>query len=473
MWQKKYVIDSIMNLTSDGIVFVDIAGKVLDVNKKFEELHGWTRDEVIGTVLPMVPDQHKEKTLELYQSLVDGEQISDFEAMKLRKDGSTFYANVTVSPVRDERGTVLGFIGVERDITEKKRAEEELLEREKQFRKLIKLNPEPIVLHKDGKIQFVNDMGCKLLGGASTDDFTGTSIFDYFSPVDVDLIQKRLNHVYQSDHYTEFMEIKLRRIDGVFIDVELSSIYVHKNLGSPVVQTVLRDISQRKKSEEIIIRAEKLSLIGELAAGIAHDIRNPLTSLKGFIQLLKAKNTEYVDVMMEELEHINYVVNEFMTLGKPHLNLFETSDLPSLLNSVVHFMTPQARLYNVQIHTEMDGEIRLIPCIPDQIKQVLINILKNAIEAMPHGGIITAAIRNHQGQSVICSIQDQGVGISEEMLSRLGSPFLTSKSNGTGLGLMICKRIVECHGGKLSFHSHRNQGTTVVIELPVLQPVHA
>ncbi|TVY11359.1 PAS domain-containing sensor histidine kinase [Paenibacillus cremeus] len=469
MWRKEYLIDSLMNLTSDGLILVDVNGKVLEVNKKFEELHGWKRDEVVGTVLPMVPDQYKDEVFKLYQSLLDGAQHSDFEAIKLRKDGSTFHANVTVSPVKDEQGTVIGFIGVERDITEKKRAEEELLEREKQYRKLIKLNPEPIVLHMDGIIQFVNDVGCKLLGGHSTEDYLGASVYDFFYPKDWERVRRRTKQVLESDEYTEFMEFPLRRIDGVSIDVELSSIYVHRNLGSPVVQTVIRDITQRKKSEEMIIRAEKLSLIGELAAGIAHDIRNPLTSLKGFVQLLKAKNTDYVQVMLEELEHINYVVNEFMTLAKPHLNHFMESQVQPLLESVVHFMMPQARLYNVQIQIEMYQDIPAIQCIPDQIKQVLINLLKNAIESMPQGGVIQVTIRKEQNHSIRIYIQDQGSGISEDMLSRLGAPFVSTKTNGTGLGLMVCKRIIECHGGTLSFHSELNQGTSVVIELPMMQ----
>lgn len=463
---KEYLIDSLMNLTSDGIVIVDINGTVLEVNKKFEELHGWTREEVIGKVLPMTPDNYKEAALQLYQDLIIGKQIKDFEAIKLRKDGSTFYANVTVSPVKNNEGIVIGFVGVERDITEKKRVEEELLEREKQFRRLIKLNPEPIALHKDGFIQFVNDACCKLFGGASSDDFKGRSIYDFFCSNDKDIIAARLQQVMQTDSYSEFVERKMRKLDGTFFDAEISSIYVHKNIGFPVVQSVIRDLTERKKSEEAIIRSEKLSLIGQLAAGIAHDIRNPLTSLKGFVHLLKAKNADYVDVMMEELEHINYVVNEFMTLAKPHLNYYIESRTQELVQSVVGFLQPHAHLYNVQIQLVMDQDIPSIYCNPDQIKQVLINVLKNAIESMTSGGLIQISFRNRLNQGLVICVEDQGVGISEDKLSLLGEPFFTTKANGTGLGLMVCKRIIEGHGGKLSIQSKINHGTTVEIELP-------
>jgi PAS domain S-box-containing protein len=465
---KEYVVDSLMNLTSDAIVIVDINGTVLDVNKKFEELHGWTREEVIGKILPMVPEHEKADAFRLYQSLINGEQIKNFEAIKLRKDGSAFYANVSVSPVQNAEGLVIGFISVSRDISDKKQAEEELLAREKQFRKLLKLNPEPIALHKDGIIKFVNDACCQLFGGASPDEFTGRSIFEFFCPNDKHLIAARLEQIMQAglDSYSEFIERKMRKLDGTLFDVEISTIYVYKDMGNPVVQSVIRDLTARKKSEEAMIRSEKLSLIGQLAAGIAHDIRNPLTSLMGFVHLLKSKNTDYVDVMMEELEHINYVVNEFMTLAKPHLSYYIESKVLVLVQSVISFLQPHAHLYNVQIQMDREQEIPDIYCIPDQIKQVLINVLKNAIESMISGGIIQISFQISLHQTLVICVKDQGIGISEERLAQLGEPFYTTKANGTGLGLMVCKRIVEAHGGQLTILSKINQGTTVEIELP-------
>ncbi|NRF92432.1 PAS domain S-box protein [Paenibacillus frigoriresistens] len=425
----------LMNLTSDGIAIVDINGTILEVNKKFEELHGWTREEVIGKVLPMTPDNYIEDA-------------------------------VMVLPMKNKEGFVIGFVVVERDSSEMKKVEEELIERENQFRMMIKLYPEPIILHKDGFVEFVNDAFCILFGGTSSDDFKGRTIYGFFCSKDKDIIIARLQQVMQSDSYTEFMEIKLRKLDGTFFNAEVSSIYVHKNMGFPVIQTVIRDLTERKKSEEAIIGSEKLSLIGQLAAGIAHDIRNPLTSLQGFVQLLKAKNADYVDIMMEELEHINYVVNEFMTLAKPHLNDYMESKAQELVQSVVGFLQPHAHLFNVQIQMDMDQDFPAIYCIPDQIKQVLITVLKNAIESMTSGGLIQISFRDRLNQGLVICVEDQGVGISDDRLSQLGEPFFTTKANGTGLGLMVCKRIIEGHGGKLSIQSIINHGTTVEIELP-------
>jgi two-component system sporulation sensor kinase A len=463
---EKHLIDSLMNLATDGIAIVDPNGIVIEVNKKFEELHGWSREEVIGRFLPTVPEHHRPSMFRRYQSWINGEQVSNFEAERMRKDGSKFYADITVSPVIDDNGKVIAFIGIERDISVKKKAEKELLVKERQFRNLIKLNPEAIVLHHGGNVHFVNDSGCKLLGGLSSDDFAGRSIYEFFSPEDRELIKDQMEKVVQSDDYTGFREYRIRRLDGTFIDVEISSIYVHKDLETPIVQTVIRDLTERKKAEEMIIRSEKLSLIGQLAAGIAHDIRNPLTSLKGFLQLLKSNNIKYVDLMMEEVEHIHYVVNEFMTLAKPHLTTFTENDIRSIAQNVIHFMLPQANLYNVQIDMEMDDNLPLILCVPDQIKQVLINILKNAIESMPEGGTIHASVKNIQNQYLLIRVQDQGIGIPEEKISLLGDPFYTTKTNGTGLGLMICKRIIDAHQGTFGISSKVNRGTVVEIKLP-------
>ncbi|MFC6230806.1 PAS domain S-box protein [Paenibacillus allorhizosphaerae] len=464
--RTKQLMDSFMNLTSDSIVVVNLDGTVLDVNRKFEELHGWAKEEVIGKVLPMTPEDQKEEVLRLYKRIAEGEPYAGVETIKLRNGGSTFYASVTISPIKDERGNVVAFVGVERDITDRKRAESRLMERERQFRRVLKLSPEAIVLHRDGIIHFVNDAGYKLLGGSCSEDIMGRSLMEFFDTSDFPVLQDRFNHIVQSDECSEFLEIKLKRIDDTVLDVEVSSIYVHKQMGFPLIQTVIRDMTDRKKEEEWVRRSEKLSIIGQLAAGVAHEIRNPLTSLKGFIQLLRAKDTPYTEIMLEELDRINSIVNEFMTIAKPHAVTYSACNLQSLLDSVIKFMQPQAMLYNVDIQLETKGVARLIPCEPNQIKQVVINLVKNAIEAMLSGGIVTISLEVVSDERAVIRVADQGAGIPEDKLPQLGEPFYSTKSTGTGLGLMVCQRIVEAHKGNISIASTVGQGTTVTIELP-------
>jgi two-component system sporulation sensor kinase A len=467
--RNQQLMDSFMNLTSDGIVVVDVKGQVLDINKKFEELHGWTREEIIGQVLPMTPLEFKEGVLALYQRIIDGEQYTGKESLKLRKDGSSFYADVTISPLKDEDGVVIGFVGVERDITWKKQAEEELKEREERYRVLVECSPEPIVLHSDGIIQFVNETGNKLLKGNRSEDIIGRSIFDFFLPTDYPTMYKRINEIIYKDGFLDFVSYRLLRLDGHILDVEVSSIYIHKHINNPVIQSVIRDMTERKRTEEYVRASEKLSIVGQLAAGIAHEIRNPLTSLKGFVQILKSRNTDYVDIMLEELERINYIVNEFMTIAKPHSVQYKFSELQALVTNVVQFMQPQALLFDVYLKLDLDYSMSPIFCEPNQIKQVIMNIIKNSIESMPAGGEVVISLRQIEGEQALFCIQDQGEGIPEDKLARLGEPFFSMKEKGTGLGLMVCRQIIEAHKGELSIQSQINQGTTVMIKIPCHQ----
>lgn len=462
---KEKLFDSFLNLTSDGIVVVDLEGRVLEVNKKFEELHGWMREEIVGQVLPMTPASEKDEAFRLYRRIIQGEEISAIEAPKLRKDGSSFYANVTISPIKDDRGEVIAFVGVERDITEKKRAEEELRESEERYRVLVECSPEPILVYEQDRIVFANPAAVNLVGAKMPEDLVGEHVSRFWHPDDMACLPMRIRELLREEKASDMTEQKLIRLNGDVLHVEMRAVPI-KFKDRQSVQLLFRDVTDRKKAEEMIRRSEKLSVVGELAAGVAHEIRNPLTALKGFMQLLQAKHTDYVDIMMIEIDRINTIVNEFMTIAKPQaVNVVECR-VPQLVENVVAFMQPQAILFNVQVRLEMDSELPPIRCEPNQIKQVLMNVLKNAIESMPHGGFIDILAHTGESGNMIVRVTDQGVGIPGERLAKIGEPFFSTKESGTGLGLMVSHRIIEAHRGRMSIWSQVNQGTTVEIELP-------
>ncbi|NUK31539.1 Cache 3/Cache 2 fusion domain-containing protein [Parageobacillus sp. VR-IP] len=227
-------------------------------------------------------------------------------------------------------------------------------------------------------------------------------------------------------------------------------------------------IDSIQQSEELLRKSEKLAVVGELAAGVAHEIRNPLTSLKGFIQLLKEgeRNQMYFDIIEAELERLNEIVDEFLLLGKPNPVKKAYHHVSDMLQHVMKLLEGQALLHHVTVQYSIDEQLPPLYCDENQLKQVFINIIKNAIEAMPNGGMLRIEAKLRLDSVLIC-ITDEGCGIPKERMATLGEPFYSTKEKGTGLGLMVSFKIVEAHGGKMEIHSEEGKGTTVCLLFPI------
>ncbi|MEH7444234.1 ATP-binding protein [Bacillus sp. JJ1122] len=224
------------------------------------------------------------------------------------------------------------------------------------------------------------------------------------------------------------------------------------------------DITEKKKTEESLRKAEKLAMIGELAAGIAHEIRNPLTSIRGFVQLLNESSAgqNYTDIIIEEIERINLIVSEFMVFAKPHQVYFSECDLTAILSGVIKFLAPEAILKNVLMEFEFPKEEVKILGEKSQLKQVFLNLIKNSIEAMPNGGKIHITLEKSY-DNILITIKDNGVGMDEEQAKKLGEPFFTTKQDGNGLGLMVSYKIIQNHNGTIEVSSQKNIGTSFTI----------
>lgn len=235
--------------------------------------------------------------------------------------------------------------------------------------------------------------------------------------------------------------------------------------------SISRDMRSRNKMEELLRRSEKLTTVGQLAAGVAHEIRNPLTTLRGFLQLQqesKKLTLSHVTLMLSELDRINLIVGEFLILAKPQATRFVAKDVRNVLQDVIALMNSEALLHNIEFRISFTEEACLISCEENQLKQVFINLLKNAIEAMPSGGTIHIYI-TYKREYISITITDEGVGIPDEMIPKIGDPFFTGKETGTGLGIMVSQRIINSHRGTMDIKSQVNVGTTVHLQLPALK----
>ncbi len=219
-------------------------------------------------------------------------------------------------------------------------------------------------------------------------------------------------------------------------------------------------------------KTEKLAAVGQMASVVGHEVRNPLSALKGFTQLQMERHPEDGDryqIMIDEIERINLIADDLMFLSKPRQLDFEEIDLNSLVSYVISIMKGQASNQNVKIMTEGLANIQKVECDEKLMKQVFINLVKNAIESMPNGGMISISAKILHGQRVLIRVKDEGCGIMAENINRVGDPFYTTKPDGTGLGLMVTNQIIEEHGGNIEFESEVGKGTAVNISIPVSQ----
>ncbi|MBT2578270.1 two-component sensor histidine kinase [Bacillus sp. ISL-8] len=230
------------------------------------------------------------------------------------------------------------------------------------------------------------------------------------------------------------------------------------------VRTVVEMMNNMKETEN-------LAVIGTMSTTIAHEIRNPLTALKGFTQMQKERNsadTMSYEIMLQEIERINGFVSELMLLGKPKPTNYEWCNIGEILLYVVQLMESYATQYKVKFNLQVDGNLPVINGDDKQLKQVLLNIIKNGIESMPGGGNIQILAYEKAGENLCISVEDQGLGIENEKIEKIGKAFYTTKENGTGLGLMITYKIIEEHQGSIAIESSIGIGTKVEIYLPTV-----
>ncbi|REK75736.1 PAS domain S-box protein [Paenibacillus paeoniae] len=454
-------------------VFVEQRGVFAYLNPYLTQMLGFTSEEMVGRKLEEFVDQDELDVLRKSEFFLNntGQKQFPFRIKGRHRDGSTVYLEGNSALITFDGEEAL--LGTVQDVTMKYEREKMLLHNAKLYQRIMMCIPEPIVITHGESVIYVNRYAMELIGATDDSCIVGRSLFDYIHEHDRECVKERLLWTMSIDEPTSFTEAKVILPDGRVLEVEASNISIDNYMGKRVVLSVIRDLTERKRAEERMLRSEKLSVIGQLAAGVAHEIRNPLTALKGFTQLLRTKyrdETTYFGIMEGELDRINLIVNEFMTLAKPHLSPFQLGNVNDILQSVVSILDTQAILMNVEIVYRPLGVLPLISCNENQLKQVFVNIIKNAVEAMPGGGevdITAQTLETPDGQFIHIRIKDEGLGIPEDMIKRLGEPFVTTKEKGTGLGLMVSTRIIEAHQGSMHIHSVPGEGTIVEVSLPV------
>lgn len=236
---------------------------------------------------------------------------------------------------------------------------------------------------------------------------------------------------------------------------------------------VIENLVQQAKIKSQLQRADKLNVISQLAASVAHEVRNPMTSVRGFLQLMSTddnldkKQKKYIEISLKELEHAQQIINDYLSLAKPNDKNPILINLTEELKNTIELMTSYTNINNVTIQLAIQDDL-LVKGLKDEIKQVFVNIIKNGIEAVNDGGCIT--VKGYKTDLItVIEIEDNGKGISKKQLKNIGTPFYSTKEKGTGVGLTVSYQIIHSMKGTIDIESTEGVGTKFTIKFPIAQ----
>jgi len=493
--EEKY--RTILENIEEGYYEVDLAGNFTFLNGSMCRIFGYPKEELIGMNDRQYTDKENAKRLfqafnEVYRT---GEPDIGYGYEVIRKDGTKRYVEASILLQKDSSGKPIGFGGIIRDITERKRVEEALRESEERYRALVETSPDAIIL-MDLNLNIVmgNRPALILYGYEDLQEVIGQSAFDFIAPEDRPRAIEDTRKMLEAGSI-ETREYTLLRKGGVPFPAEVRASLVLDVEKKPLAFIcVSRDITDRKHAEEEKLalvdqlrQSQKMEAVGRLAGGVAHDFNNILTVIKGYSQFSLAEIKEE-DPLRENIEEIKKSADRAADLTRQllafsrrqimEMKVLDLNDLFRNLDKMLHRFIGE----DIELVTILGENLGRVKADTGQIEQVIMNLAVNARDAMPKGGKLTietanvgldgAYARAHvavkPGPYVMLAVSDTGVGMTPEVKERVFEPFFTTKDKGkgTGLGLSTVYGIVKQSGGNIWVYSEPGKGTTFKIYLP-------
>lgn len=468
--EEKY--RSIFENSVEGIFQSTLDGRFLTANPALACIHGYESPEAMIAAVTDIEHQlyvDPHRRAEFVHLLQEQGIVSEFESQVYRKDGGVIWIAENARAIRDARDTVIGCEGTVTDITERRRAQAFL-------RSLIDTTQDAVIsIDRQGCIELFNPTAERVFG-YTRDEVQGRKL------------QMLMPEPYASEHDSYIARYErtgephaigrirtaaARRKNGEVFPVELSVTEI--KAGDEVrYGAFIRDISEKIRLQEQLVERERLAAIGTTAATFAHEVGNPLNSMYMAAQLLErrlAKRRDLIDGtlttplrnLMSEIKRLTVLLEEFRALARRQKLTLRSTSLAPLVADLLAVETPAYTARGIKVEQVFPPDLPLIVADSEKLKQVLLNLCKNATEAMPEGGTLTVRAHNSGGQ-VRLEVSDTGVGIPAGV--DIFEPFITTKPQGTGLGLTIVRQIVSAHKGTLTYRSVSGEGTTFTVALP-------
>jgi PAS domain S-box-containing protein len=473
--QSLSLLRATLESTADGILVVDSDGRFTSHNHKFQEMWG-IPDSVLQAgaddqALAYVMDKllNPETFISGVRAFYEQPEAESFDVIKFL-DGRTFerYSN----PQRIG-GRIVGRVWSFRDITEQKRMEEALRESEERYKALIDLSPDAIFIRTGGRMTFVNNEGAKLLGVEQPEDIYGREALDVVHPDSRELVAQRMAESLRTGTPNPPVEIILVRVDGSQVPVEVASV-PFRYKGEISILTIARDITDRKRMQDELLKTQKLESLGVLAGGIAHDFNNILTAIIGNVSLARMqvgeghKAASRLAASENALARATDLTRQLLTFARGGEPIKKVIEVGGLLKEAASFAIHGS---TVKCQFILPDDLWLVEADAGQLSQVIQNLVINARQAMPEGGTLTLEAENirslQEGKRFVhISVVDRGAGIPKHHLQRIFDPYFTTKQLGSGLGLATCYSIIKRHDGNITVKSTLGKGSTFYVDLP-------
>lgn len=472
--QLKEYNESIIDSITNGILVLDKSFNILTWNRGMENMLGVPAQHVLGKNMKRVgresiQDTFFEKCKQVMETKVPLEERG-FKVKTNTKGTAT--VNFKILPLFNERKEVEGVIVLHEDISEKEKSE-------LKYKNLFEKARDAIfVTDLEGNFVSLNEAAQKIFG--PRDQLKREKIYQFIASHYRKLFKEIVQQVSQGKEKKPF-ELQMINFEGIKIPVEISLTAIREDQKTTGMQVIMRDISEREKMEQQLIQASKMSAVGELASGVAHEINNPLASVAGYAEELLDKLNkkeeltgkdldefpEYLGTIIEQVYRCKEITKNLLNFARNDPLRPIRTNLFDVINKAIALLKFEARGKNIRIMKAFGTEPPEIVTDPCQLQQVFLNILKNAVDAVDSFGLIKVTTHSDNGK-VMVSISDNGKGIPLKNLKKIFDPFFTTKppTKGAGLGLPICYMIMERLKGKISVESEEGKGSTFAITLP-------